>query len=276
MSRASATARYFAGFRAAETARPERERLVDDPIARQFLPALFRVLPARLVFRAFDAVFAGIATYGVCRSRAAEDAIRATDARQVVVLGAGFETLAWRSARSDLVFFEVDQEATQDEKRRRLERAGVAIPPGLHFVRADLRRKGWKDALREAGFRRTVRTLYLALGLLMYLEAASIDEIVHLVAISAPGSRMLFDFVPPEVAEGRSRSRGARLGPMLARIRGEAFRSGIEPTEMACFCSIRGLSLVELLDAAAISARFRRAPIPDYVRLAAAETRAPY
>jgi methyltransferase (TIGR00027 family) len=267
----SATAAYFACFRAAETSRPASDRLLDDPLAARFLPRVARLLGPSLIARTADALFAGIATYGVCRSRVAEDAVRGTTAAQVVLFGAGFETLAWRAPRPELRVFEVDTSATLRQKRARLAAAGVAVPPNVVPVETDLGAKGWLADLREEGFRRTERTLHLALGLFMYLDAASVDEIVHLAATSAPGSRILFDVVPPDVVHGRSGLRGARLGTMLVALRGEKFRSGVEPREIGSFLSVRGLRLVECLDAEALYTRFRREPLPDYVRLVTAE-----
>ncbi|MBI1851170.1 MAG: class I SAM-dependent methyltransferase [Planctomycetes bacterium] len=267
----SSTAAYFACFRAAEAERPDDDRLFDDPLARHFVPRLARIVPPRVIVRVADAMFAGIATYGICRSRVAEDAMRTTTASQVVLFGSGFETVTWRVGREELRIFEVDTTATQQAKRRRLAKAGLSLPANVHLIEADLDDKGWLAELREGGYRRTEKTLFLALGLFMYLDTASVDEIVHHVATCAPGSRLVFDVVPPDVVAGRSGLRGARLGTLLVALRGEKFRSGVESREIGSFLSVRGLRLVESLDAASLYARFRREPLPDYVLLVTAE-----
>ncbi len=54
---------------------------------------------------------------------------RASGHRQLVVLGAGLDTYAYRGRMRDrLRIFEVDHPATQAWKRRRLAEAGIPLP----------------------------------------------------------------------------------------------------------------------------------------------------
>jgi methyltransferase (TIGR00027 family) len=66
------------------------------------------------------------------RTRFAEDALAAAverGVRQVVVLGAGLDTYAYRNTLRDrLRIFEVDHPATQAWKRQRLEDAATLYP----------------------------------------------------------------------------------------------------------------------------------------------------
>src|SRR4051812_18634312 len=75
------------------------------------------------------------------RSRIADDALAAALKRgtgQLVVLGAGLDTTAWRVPPSQqLRIFEVDHPATQSWKRERLRQVGMPLPAGLTFVAVD-------------------------------------------------------------------------------------------------------------------------------------------
>ena len=75
------------------------------------------------------------------RSRIAEDALTvAVDqgASQLVVLGAGLDTLAYRTPLATrLRIFEVDYPATQAWKRELLEAATIAVPATLAFIAVD-------------------------------------------------------------------------------------------------------------------------------------------
>src|SRR3954453_4097871 len=84
------------------------------------------------------------------RSRFAEDALALAQqrgVRQLVILGAGLDTYAYRTPPSDLRIFEVDHPATQAWKRERLAQAGIAVPPALSFVPVDFERQTLSDSL---------------------------------------------------------------------------------------------------------------------------------
>src|SRR5215831_8698198 len=75
------------------------------------------------------------------RTRFAEDALAASlerGVRQLVVLGAGLDTYAYRaSSPHNLRVFEVDHPATQAWKRQRLAEVGISIPSQLTFAPVD-------------------------------------------------------------------------------------------------------------------------------------------
>jgi methyltransferase (TIGR00027 family) len=79
------------------------------------------------------------------RTRFAEDALAAAVERsvsQLVILGAGLDTYAWRGAmRQRVRVFEVDHPATQAWKRRRLVEAAIPLPDCLTFVPIDFERE---------------------------------------------------------------------------------------------------------------------------------------
>src|SRR5690242_16150965 len=117
----SDTAEGTASLRAAESRLPARRRLVDDPIARYLVRRLAYRLPlrsavlARLVLSALDRRCPGLHGHVVLRSRYADDAVRAALDRgtsQVVLLGAGFDTLAYRLP-GPAALYEVDVPTTQ-------------------------------------------------------------------------------------------------------------------------------------------------------------------
>src|ERR687896_238766 len=129
MSGASRTAEFMALFRALESARPEGERLFDDPLATDFLSRRLRPLPriarARAAGRAVDGFidrrWTGARASGIARTRLIHDHIaRALDdgIAQVVLLGAGFDARAYRiDGIESATVFEVDLPQTLRRKR---------------------------------------------------------------------------------------------------------------------------------------------------------------
>lgn len=116
---------------------------------------------------------------------------------QVVILGAGFDTRAYRL--TDLLknarVFEVDQPSTQEYKKRRVREAGIEVPSNLTYVAVDFRHDKLGDVLSAAGYDSKQKTFFIWEGVTMYLPEAAVEETLRWVAAQAPGSTIIFDFV---------------------------------------------------------------------------------
>jgi methyltransferase (TIGR00027 family) len=157
----------------------------------------------------------------------ARDALRA-GCSQLVVFGAGLDTLAWRMA-VECACFEVDHPATQAAKRRVFESELAHRVPVL--IPADLLSDSVKKALcAEGRFDAGAPTLFVAEGLLMYLPPERISTLLREAAACAgSGSRLVFTFLearanrPPGFKDARShvnrwlRRRGEPFTWALAR-----------------------------------------------------------
>ena len=211
---ASRTAFGAAGHRAAHQ-RLEGGFVFADPLALRILgddaeEAIARgtAAPEQRPLRIFIAM----------RSRFAEDAAKAAVAagvRQIVVLGAGLDTFAYRlEPPPDLLLFELDHPATQAEKRRRLAAAGIVEPPHAVYVAHDFDLGSFTAALAAAGHDAGARTFVLWLGVTVYLTEAAIEATLAELARLPGGAEIVFDYVNPRAAiedgELRVRSRRSR------------------------------------------------------------------
>ncbi|WPB74826.1 SAM-dependent methyltransferase [Archangium violaceum] len=131
------------------------------------------------------------------RKRFMDDETRAALAegrRQVLVVGAGLDTLSWRLAREypDVTFIELDHPASQAMKREALEGMG-ALPPNLHLVGVDLSRTPLEEGLAQlAVWRKDVPSVVIAEAVLMYLKEAHVSAFLEAVhRCTGPGSRLL-------------------------------------------------------------------------------------
>ena len=218
----SRTAVSAAGLRAAH-------QLVDgasvfaDPLATRILGGdLFAVLAdtghaALLPLRIFVAL----------RSRIAEDAARRAvgeGARQIVVLGAGLDTLGYRLAPLEgLRVFEVDHPATQNEKRRRLAATGIAIPAHLVFASCDFETETLAGALNAAGFDENRRAVFICLGVTPYLTPEAAESLLRYVA-GLSGAEIVFDYAnPPHSIDSPTRVFHEQMAARAASL-GETFR----------------------------------------------------
>ncbi len=168
-----------------------------DILADPFAGALLGAPPERLIsprqvqFRRYIAA----------RSRFAERALREAVTRrgveQVVVLGAGLDTFALRNPFGGrLRVFEVDHPATQADKRRRLRRAGLAVPPWLRFVSADLEADGLVAMLAAQGFDPGGRSFFIWLGVAPYLSRDAVLATLSAIAGLPGGAEVVFNYLP--------------------------------------------------------------------------------
>ena len=175
--------------------------------------------------------------------------------RQVVVLGAGFDTLALRLHPEfpQVRFLEVDHPATQRDKRRALEMRGLP-QPNLRFLAVDFMRQTLEVALSAcAEFDATADTLFLAEGVLMYLQQGDVELVFHTIARHAGRRvRLVFTFLEPGGFAGMS-----PLVRWWLWLRREQFQWAVSGRDLAGFLESRGLHVSEITRAGAFGSRAR-------------------
>jgi methyltransferase (TIGR00027 family) len=142
---------------------------------------------------------------------------------QVVVVGAGYDSRAWRFADDGVQFYELDHGTTQRDKMRR------APANGPKYVEADLWTQGAAEILLDHGLDGAQPALFILEGLTMYLSEDVVRrQLTDLAASSAEGSRISLDFYPPPDA-GTSRDRRQMRYQRLARTgSGEVLRLRVD------------------------------------------------
>src|SRR5690349_2546439 len=114
----------------------DRPLVFDDPLALRI--AGIEESDIRADPRERHPLARALRAFLAARSRFADDRIAdevQRGVRQVVILGAGLDTFAYRHPYGDrLTVFEVDYPATQAWKRQRLADAGIDIPGSICYV----------------------------------------------------------------------------------------------------------------------------------------------
>ncbi|WP_225839812.1 SAM-dependent methyltransferase [Streptomyces sp. NK08204] len=205
-------------------------RVFTDPLAARIIsgiddapkPAGVPAMPAEV--RLFMAL----------RHRVAEDALRAAaHTRQVVVLGAGLDTFAYRSRNPALRVFEVDHPATQAWKRRQLTGAGIEVPDTVVFCPVDFTEQTAEAGLAMAGFDRHAPAFFLLLGVVPYLPREALLDTARFVAGLPAPAELVFDYNQPLAALPPHRRPGrAAQAEAMARM-GEPWQSFFTPAEIA-------------------------------------------
>jgi len=269
----SGTALGAAFLRARESARPQRERLFEDPFAYDLLPSLYDSPLYRALYHltrlpvigppieaSWDRQIPGVVGGILGRTCFIDDALRealAEGFEQVVVLGAGLDSRPYRIAGIEKSHvFELDQPATQQYKRTRLQNTLSALPSHVTFVPVDFEHQELADVLTTAGFREDAKTVFIWEGVTQYLTAEAVDATLRSMSdIAADGSRLVFTFVHSGVLDGSVQLGG---GDVLERFteRGEPWIFGLYPTEVESYLRERHLRLLEQVDHEAYLERY--------------------
>lgn len=172
----------------------------------------------------------------------------AEGATQVLVVGAGFDTLAPRLATElpDVLFVEVDHPATQGRKRAALDAMGPPAP-NLRLVAADLAVRPLGDVIAEVEeWRDDAVSVVIAEGLLMYLEEAAVRSFfAQAHHATGTGSRVLFTWIPRDDAGALELGRLPTLVRRVLALIGEPLRWGTRPEDLVPFLAEVGYALVE-------------------------------
>lgn len=131
----------------------------------------------------------------VVRSRIAEEEVAAAVERgvtQYVVVGAGYDTFAYRNPFPQLRVFEVDHPSTQREKRLRLEASQIDVPPSTTYIAADLSVVSLDEALALGSFDPSSPAVFSWLGVVPYLELPAIEA--TLASVARYSSSIVFDY----------------------------------------------------------------------------------
>jgi methyltransferase (TIGR00027 family) len=191
---------------AAQRALSSDEKFIDDPYAAPLVRAVGIDVYVRLVNGQIpvggDSEFdpQRMARGMACRTRFYDQFfLEAANSGvgQAVILAAGLDARAYRLPwPAGTVVYEVDMPEVIEFKTLALGDLGAEPTAERRTVAIDLR-DDWAAALRGAGFDPQAPAAWSAEGLLLYLPDAAQDALFdHITALSAPGSRLAFEFVP--------------------------------------------------------------------------------
>ncbi len=264
--RSSVTAQATTLVRALESRLPAAERLLEDRFAAGFLDrtnrTLLRLLCATAIGDAatalLDRLMPGTRDSVIARTLHIDAELRAAlaaDVPQVVILGAGFDSRSLRIAGIDTArVFEVDHPATQARKRGCLAQMLPSEPAHVSFVALDfcpqlddleLEHERLGKAMAEAGFREDSLTFFIWEGVTEYLSADAVDLTLSFVSKAAAGSTIAFSYKDLNIFRVERPLARGRSAQTRARLVGEPWIFGLDPTEIAAFLSVRGLVLIE-------------------------------
>ncbi len=268
-SRLSRTASGAAFCRLLEQGQPPGLRQFVDPVVGSLLDPLLAMMGSvSTQERVLDSLPPG--TYGgmVMRTRYIDDVVTAGvdgGIGQVVILGAGLDTRAYRLASlAEATVFEADLPEIQRLKRDRL-RGRPCAAGELRYVTVDFNTEPLDQALGAAGFDRSRPAVFVWEGVTQYLTEAAVRSTLGFVAGSARGSVLVFTYVLPSLVGDNSY---AGWSGVLKQQLGttEPWLFGLDPGSVPGFLDTFGLRILDDVGDAEYQERYLR-PIGRQLRV---------
>ena len=256
----SHSARHMALIRAAHQVLDD-PLVLPDPIALTLVGAdgLKRIQSGGFAFHSQGQ--RSLRAFAVARSRIVEDELAqavSRGVRQMVILGAGMDTFAYRNAHAQqgLIVYELDHPDTQAMKRRKLAKYGIAEPAGLKYVAINFEQDDLSGRLQAAGFHADEPAMFSWLGVSMYLPLKAVQALLSFVGTAASGSCLIFDYIAPlSNAPLAMRLRLKVLAGLLA-LKGEPWKTFFDPDSLSNQLKSLGFGHTENRDQDAINAQF--------------------
>ncbi|MDQ7821201.1 MAG: SAM-dependent methyltransferase [Candidatus Eremiobacteraeota bacterium] len=265
---ASWTAEYVAYMRALAALDPDEKIRNPDSMAGKFIhPDFWATVPGlSLDFpearRTIDVWKVAVYYYVNARTKHIDALLReavAGGATQVVILGAGYDSRAYRfhSEMPQVTFFEVDLPETQAAKKKKVTELLGAPPSWVSFAPIDFNKDTLESVLARQGFRKDVVSFFIWEGVSFYISAEGVESTLRCISReSAPGSTLVFDYVLSPVIRGDYRYYRARAAAEVVAEKGEPFTFGIDEGQAGHYLNLQGLALVYDLGPPELTSRY--------------------
>jgi len=260
----SFTAEIGAVIRAAESEKPEDERVCFDPYAKGFLGTSTRILGMLPFLRklglwyieqkhpfVLDCIPARTRYIDEFANKCIDDGIE-----QLIILGAGYDSRAYRMERlkENVTIFEVDHPATQKMKIEKVKEMQDTLSSNVVYVSVDFNKEALPQRMFESGYGKDKKSAFIWEGVTPLLTAEAVDETLDFIAKnSGPGSSVIFNYILKSVVDGTCKLEKAEIirkafsrGGItdFRSDRGDLLLFGIEEGEIEQFLSERGFQQI--------------------------------
>lgn len=242
----------------------EHPPLLRDDLARRILPGvtgavagLARWSPVRhQLVKVVERQVPGLWGSMLCRKRYIDDTLAASAAEAVVILGAGFDTLAYRlPALAGTTVYEVDHPANSARKRAAVTRMLGSFPESVTQVPIDFETQDLGEELTKRGYDGTAKTFFVWEAVTQYLTEAGVRKTFGFLRTAPAGSRLTFTFLRKDFLDGVELY-GAEAAYRGFVVKRGLWRFGFAPEEVAGFLAEYGWREVEQMGPAEFSARY--------------------
>ena len=261
-NQASRSAAAVASARALESIAPQKHRIINDPYASYFV--LGRLKPiAKVAFRGkapgffyrLITLYANTvidkkngAIFIALRHRYIDEKLQKlidSGIKQVVLLGAGYDSRAIRFAHTNVRFIEIDHPATQKEKLRRIKGIHPLPDCNISYLNTDFQ-GNWLDDVMSPGAIKPEPTIFIWEGVSMYLDEGSVHETLENLKKLCPAGHLIFDVITAEGIEKWNREDADGIKVAVDPDE-EPLKFGIDKKELADMLESHQFSLNEAI-----------------------------
>lgn len=252
MRYASRSAVIYAFFRAVESSRPPNDRLFHDPYAKLFLTPILKMwvwLAATAFFRWFVPWYVNLRWPGSITSVAARthmidlmtlEAIEKYKVYQVIILGAGYDTRAYRLTQmgvKGVQFVEVDRRMTQDRKKELLLNIPAEHKPDIpiDYIALNFKEESPEEAIPRLLQQKHYKTLIIWEGAVNNLTATLGNTMFRYFQNYPSGTRIIFNYVDARMKQDPRSFYGAAAVIRMLKQMNEEWDTGLSPDSVPQF-----------------------------------------
>jgi methyltransferase (TIGR00027 family) len=251
----SRTAAGMAFFRALANKKFNNDVFGSDYLAEYFIPFLFRKILKIKKIKADTKhkKLIGMFEYSIARTQYF-DAIFINALKknipQIVILGAGYDTRAYRFANQNnkTKIIELDAVTTQNRKKQYFKKAKITIPDNVELVPIDFNKESLEDVLGKTAYENNKKTLFIWEGVTYYLEPDSVNTTLEFVKNNSHKESIIaFDYsisIPPKE---KSNFYGVKElhDYMAKKVPNERGKFSLEDGKVEFFLKQRGFKILE-------------------------------
>ncbi|WP_158267061.1 class I SAM-dependent methyltransferase [Chitinophaga niastensis] len=246
----------MATFRAIESCKPEKERLVYDPFAAAFLSKFYQTLVAvcalpfirKIVTTGIQLRWPGTFTSAVARTKLIDDmiidAVKTDGINQIIIVSATLDTRAHRlNIGVPVHYVEVDHPKVQYAKRAVLAELQDMPTVRIDYVPLDLNTQQMSDVIPQLLQRNHNKTLFLWEALTTSMEAREADTIFKYINNFPSGTQVIFTYIDKAVLENPKAFNGFVSIDRILRRSGENWDFGLHPGDLNSFMEARNMKM---------------------------------
>lgn len=237
---------------------PKKQRIIEDDLAFQILPAGMRAFVALVkpqsirnwMVRSAEKDLPGVWGGLMCRKRYIDEKLTESigQSEAVVNLGAGFDTRVYRlPSLSRLPIWELDQIENIQLKQKRLKRVFGEIPINVKLVALDFDRERIDQVLVSEDYSLNQKTFFIMEALTQYLTDAGIQSTFDFLSNAVHGSRLVFSYIRKDFLDGHQMY-GWEKGYKKYVIKDKIWIFGMDPEKWPDFLSQYGWKVIEDVD----------------------------
>lgn len=271
IDKTSRTAQYMAFFRALETERNSGDKLFSDPYAANFLDAKLRfaarmskyAMIRKYISSIIQKKIPGAFSSGIARTKYIDDLLQSTIAngvKQVIILGAGFDTRALRlDFLKSIRVIEIDHPNTSNFKAATYKNRIGSLPKNIDFYQIDFNKQSLEELAEQHNFDFTKPTTVIWEGVTNYLTDDAVKNTFGFIAKFPKDSHVIFTYVHKDILENPgSFLGGEKLLKDLDQLE-EKWTFGFRPEELQNYLKPFDMMVIEDLGATEYRAKY----LPD-------------